>query len=148
MQQFLYSMVILLATFSKSEFYTTLQKGSQSEINSLQQKIASQKKSTDQQAYLGAVKMKCADFEKTAGDKLKLFKEGKALLEASIAAEPTNAEYRFLRLIIQEHAPKVLKYNQNIHEDAKIIKEGAGKLAPDVKSAAVNYSKTSANLQL
>lgn len=142
------SIIMTLSTFSKSDFFTTLEKGSQSDLLALQKQLHAQKISNDQQAYLGTAKMKSAEFEKTAGDKLSTFKEGKTLLEKSISAEPNNPEYRFLRLIIQENAPKILKYNQQIKEDATFIQSNSSKLSKEVKSAALNYSKTSANLQL
>lgn len=148
MTHFLLSIVLAVSTFSKTDFFSTLEKGSQSELANLQKKLGALKVSNDQQAYLGTAKMKSAEFEKTAGDKLKVFKEGKSMLEKSIAAEPNNAEYRLLRLIIQENAPKVLKYNQEIKTDAAFIKSNLAKLPKDVKSAAVDYSKTSTNLQL
>ena len=70
------------------------------------------------------------------------------MLEAVISANPKNVEYRFLRLIVQENAPKVLKYNTKIKEDAKIIKAGYQKVTSSVKQAIVSYAKKSVNLNL
>jgi hypothetical protein len=69
-------------------------------------------------------------------------------LEKAILKNNKNAEYRFLRLIIQENAPKVLKYNANIKEDVKVVSSEYLSFASEVKSAVVNYSKTSASLKI
>jgi hypothetical protein len=92
--------------------------------------------------------MKKSGFEKTPKEKLELFKQGKTLLEKEISSNAKNTEYRFLRLIIQENAPAILKYQSNIVEDAKWIKANYSSLATDVKNSIVSYAKTSKNLDL
>ena len=114
-------LALSVSSFSKTTFFKVIENGTKVEISSLQKEIASQSVSTTQQAYLGALQMKASNFEKTPAEKLALFKKGKELLEKSIKSEPSNAEFRFLRLIIQENAPKVLKYNQEIKTDAAFI---------------------------
>lgn len=148
MLTYLLSLSLVLVSFSKSSFFETIKTKNKVEIAALEKEIGNQKIDNTQQAYLGTIKMTSSDFEKTPAEKLKKFKEGKALLEKSISAEPTNPEFRFLRLIIQENAPKMLKYNQNIAEDAKFIQQNSSKLPKEVKTAATNYSKTSSNLHL
>lgn len=141
-------LAIVATTFSKAEFFKTLETGEQSSIVALEKKIAAIPVSEDQQAYYGTIMMKSAEYQKTAGDKLKKFKEGKALLEGAIQSSSNNVEYRFLRLMIQENAPKILKYTANIKEDAAFIKSNQSKASKEVKTAMVNYAGVSANLKL
>lgn len=72
-------------------------------------------------AYKGAVKTLMADFAKKVKEKKVYFKEGVELIETALKTEPNNIEIRYLRLTIQEHAPKFLKYHDNISEDKRII---------------------------
>jgi hypothetical protein len=72
-------------------------------------------------AFTGALLMKKACLEKKAKAKLEAFKMGHQLLEAEIKGNPDNIEYRFLRLVIQEHAPEIMKYKSNITEDKQRI---------------------------
>ena len=64
-------------------------------------------------AFLGAMIMRKAGIGGNPASKLKLFKQGHKLLEAAIAKDPNNAEFRFLRLIIQENSPGILGYNND-----------------------------------
>lgn len=72
-------------------------------------------------AYKGAVKTLMADFAKKVKEKKEYFKEGVEMIETALKAEPNNIEIRYLRLTIQEHAPKFLKYHDNISEDKEFI---------------------------
>ena len=74
-------------------------------------------------AYKGAVKTLMADFAKKVKEKKVYFKEGVELIETAFKAEPNNIEIRYLRLTIQEHAPKFLKYHDNISEDKAFIQK-------------------------
>lgn len=141
-------LAIIATTFSKAEFFKTLETGEQSAVIALEKKLATVTVNEDQQAYYGTIMMKSAEYQKAAGDKLKKFKEGKTLLEGVIQSNPNNVEYRFLRLMIQENAPKILKYTANIKEDAAFIKSNQGKASKEVKTAMVNYAGVSANLKL
>lgn len=125
-----------------------MESGNQESIIALEKKIKGLAVSDDQQAYLGAIGMKTAEFQKSAGDKLKKFKDGKVLLEKAIQTHPNNVEYRFLRLMIQENAPRILKYNTNIKEDVALIKENISKVPKEIKTALTNYSGVSENLKI
>lgn len=72
-------------------------------------------------AYKGAVKTLMADFAKKIRDKKDYFKEGVELIETALKTDPNNIEIRYLRLTVQEHAPKFLKYHDNISEDKEMI---------------------------
>ena len=148
MIQLLFIAIISVASFSKSEFFKVISSNDAAGLTKLIDKIQKVNESSDKMAYLGTMKMKKAEYLKTPKDKLAVFKEGKWLLENAIVKNNKNAEYRFLRLIIQENAPKVLKYNANIKEDVKVISSEYSSLTSEVKSAVLNYSKTSASLKI
>lgn len=148
MIHFISILAIIVTGFSKADFFKTMESGDQSGIIALEKKIAESAVNNDQKAYYGTILMKSSEFQKSAGDKLKKFKEGKVLLEDIIHNNPNNAEYRFLRLMIQENAPKILKYNTNIKDDAAFIRENINKVPGEIKSAITNYAGISANLKL
>lgn len=94
----------------------------------------------EKEAYLGAVLMKKAGIVVNPADKLSLFNQGHEKLEHAIQIDPSNAEYRFLRISIQENAPNMLGYNRNIDEDAEIVHARYETLPAEVKEAIANYS--------
>lgn len=94
-------------------------------------------------AYEGALLMKKADLVKGAGEKLKTFKAGHALFEKEIAAQPQNIEFRFIRLCIQENAPKIVKYRQEIEEDKEMILANFSALPQDLKKHILDYATRS-----
>ena len=76
-------------------------------------------------------------------EKIDLFKEGRKKLEGEILKEQDNAEYRFLRLMIQENAPLILGYKQAIKEDKELIISKFHSMDSAVKNSILNYTKTS-----
>lgn len=72
-------------------------------------------------AYKGAILTLKAKHAKSLKEKKGFFKEGALLLESAIEQAPTSLEIRCLRLSVQEHAPKVVRYNANIDEDKLFI---------------------------
>ncbi|HTB24177.1 MAG TPA: hypothetical protein VK711_02345, partial [Puia sp.] len=80
--------------------------------------------------------------------KLRLFKSGRKLLEAAIINYPENAEFRFLRLIIQEHAPGVLGYKNDLEKDSEFIQKSYKSLPDELQQIMVSYSKKSKFLKL
>ncbi len=134
-------------SFSKPAYYSAMASESAEEINSQLATI----KSTPiagKDAYEGALMMKKASFLKTAKEKLNAFKSGRNKLENAIAKDKDNLEYRFLRLIIQENAPKALKYKNEITEDSQLLKTHYKSLPAYLQQAIVDYSKTSKVLKL
>src|SRR5207253_3424423 len=97
----------------------------------------------DKPAFEGALLMKKAELANGPGKKLNLFKDGHKKLEAAIKKDDDNAEYRFLRLMIQEHAPKMLGYKEDLQKDSAYIRQSYKKLPAEVQEAIINYSKTS-----
>jgi hypothetical protein len=64
-------------------------------------------------------------------------------LENAIISDNKNAELRFLRIMIQEHAPKILDYRKQIDGDNELIHSGYKNLPPVVQKAVVDYCKKS-----
>jgi len=98
------------------------------------------------EAFLGALEMKKAGLIKGVKNKLSLFKSGHKKLEAAIVQDSKNTELRFLRLMIQENAPKTLGYNKDLQADASWIREHFSGLSGTIQQAVRRYSKTSAVL--
>ena len=99
-------------------------------------------------AFMGSMLMKRASFSGSADSKLRYFKEGHAMLEGAIKKNPDNVEFRFLRLMIQEHAPGVLGYKANIESDCECIRKNFKSLAKEVQQAIADYNKKSRFLKL
>ncbi|MGK7388877.1 MAG: hypothetical protein ACNS60_00935 [Candidatus Cyclobacteriaceae bacterium M2_1C_046] len=95
------------------------------------------------QAYKGVLLMKKAGLVNGPGKKLAIFKEGKDLLENSIHADQENVEYRFLRLMIQENAPAILGYKDNLEEDVSLVANFYHNFNSTIQNAIKGYSKKS-----
>jgi hypothetical protein len=100
------------------------------------------------EAFEGALSMKKAGFIGAAHTKIHLFRDGHKMLESAIRKDTANAEYRFLRLMIQEHAPPFLGYNKDIQKDSEYIRKMYRYLPEDLQQAIVRYNKKSKNLKL
>lgn len=121
----------------KAAFYAAMTSGSADEINKELDALGD-----GEQAYAGALIIRKAGLPK-AKERLKLFKQGKAKLEAAITAEPDNTEYRFLRLSIQEHTPKIVKYKADLEADKAFVIKHFAKLSLVVQRAVKDYAKDS-----
>ena len=124
---------------NRDDFYKAMSSDKIELINS-QQEIA---KSAGVSAFEGALLMKKAGLVNKVNDKLSLFKTGHKLLDKAIENDGENAEFRFLRLMVQEHAPGILNYKSDIDSDSLLIKKRFNELRPEVKKAVIQYSKTS-----
>lgn len=134
------------AQLDRKAIYTALASDSKELVQKQLDGLQNAKESSEVKAFKGALQMKAAQFQKTAKDKMELFNAGKKTLESEIKSNDGNVEYRFLRLLIQENAPKQLKYNGNISEDATAIIAGYSKLKEATKAALETYAKKSASL--
>jgi len=134
-------------TFDIAAFYKAM---ASTELQDVERQltILSHTSLAEKEAYEGSLIMKKSGFPAKAKEKLKLFKEGRLKLENAITKDAANAEYRLLRLIIQENAPKVVKYRSDIEKDAAIVQSAYKKLSPAIQQAVIDYSKTSKNLKL
>lgn len=72
-------------------------------------------------AYKGAVTTLVGKFAKGIGEKIRVFKQGVSLIEKAVAADPLNPEIRYIRMSVQENAPRILDYHNNIEEDKEFI---------------------------
>ena len=128
--------------FDKSAFYSALAANNLDAVNA-QLSIIKTASITEKDAYEGALLMKKAGMITKAKEKLSLFKAGRLKLEASIKKDKGNAEFNFLRLIIQEHAPKLVDYRNDLANDISAIRSNYKTLPPVVQQAISDYSKKS-----
>jgi hypothetical protein len=128
--------------FDKPAFYSVLESGNVDNINA-ELTLLGASSIQEKQAYEGALLMKKAGLVTKPADKLKFFKAGRIKLETSLARDSTNGEYHFLRLIIQEHAPRIVKYSADLEKDSLTIHHTFSRLSPAVRQAIIDYSKKS-----
>ena len=151
MKRFTFIMVVLIGfgfTYSshfRKEYYAVFESNELSKMESLANSLDTKK---DSKAYLGALKMKMAGFQKAPSQKLKTFKAGRILLEESITKNKTQVEWRFLRLAVQEHAPKIVKYNSELKEDAAFIAAHFSTTPVELQKIITNYAANSSILKL
>ena len=128
--------------FEKAAFYNVM---SGNDVTAIDDEIAIVQKSStkNKPGYDGALLMKKAGLISGASKKLKLFKQGRIELETALMSEPENTEYHFLRLAIEEHAPKIVKYHNDIETDKAIVKKNFKELSPAVQHAILDYCKNS-----
>jgi len=131
---------------SKTKVYSALKSGDPAAMDVCLKNLAGDTTQLSA-AYKGTLMMRRANFEKGVAGKLELFKKGKVILEDVIRQDSLNAEYRFLRLMIQENCPGFLKYHSNISDDATRVKQFYKNFSPDLKSVISDYAKTSAALK-
>ena len=127
--------------FDKARYYEVIASDDVNAINE-ELEILNSSSNTNKAAYEGALLMKKAGLVK-GKERLRLFKAGHVKLEASINKDTENAELRFLRVIIQEHVPKIVNYRGELQKDTQVIRSSFKGLSPVVQQAIVDYSKTS-----
>ena len=88
-------------------------------------------------AYKGAAMALLARYEKLAARGAKV-KEAVAWIEQAVSEEPDNAEIRLIRLSVQEHLPKFLKYNSNIEDDRQFIQQALPTIKDTGLTAMIN----------
>jgi hypothetical protein len=132
----------LQSAFDRSELYAAM---ASNNMKDLDDALAALQQSNlpEKYAYEGALLMKKSGLLTRAKDKLKLFKSGREKLEAAIRANGENVEYHFLRLMIQENAPNIVRYRNNIESDSQLVAAAYKKLHPEIRKAVRDYSKTS-----
>lgn len=134
-------------SFDRSAFYHAMASDNLDEINT-QLNVIKAVSINEKDAYEGALLMKKAGLVSKAKEKLSLFKSGRSKLEAAIKKENTNTEFCFLRLIIQEHAPKMVNYRNDIETDSLLVRTNYRLLSPVIQQAIIDYSKKSKVLKL
>ncbi|MBK5270713.1 MAG: hypothetical protein JJE22_06835 [Bacteroidia bacterium] len=128
--------------FGKSAFYNVIKSGNSEEMDA-QINIVKESLIPEKEAYEGTLLMKRSERLTKAKDKMIMFKSGRSKLESSISKDRDNTEYRFLRLIIQEHAPKIVKYRNDMEEDSKLIHTNFKSLSSFLQQQIIDYSKKS-----
>lgn len=94
--------------------------------------------------YKGAILTLKAKHAKSIKEKKEFFKTGVDIIEYTLTSNPNNIELRFIRLSVQENAPKIVKYNTKIEEDKNYILNNHGKLNNhSVKTLITDYIHTS-----
>lgn len=126
--------------FSRSSFYRSMA-GRDGKSVDQQLELLDAAVLPDKQAWEGALLMKKAGLVTGAKNKLDMFKEGHRKLEAIIQKDSSNPEYRLLRLMIQEHAPKVLGYRNNIVADRAFVQRHFDELPKAAQLAAKEYNR-------
>jgi hypothetical protein len=144
---FLLFSISSFAAIDRKAFYAAMSGDDATAIASVKKQLNAAAESADKRAMLGALLMKESQFEKTSKLKLEKFNQGKVALEAEIKKQSSNTEFRFLRLLIQENAPKILKYNSSISSDASHIVSNLSKTSSTLKTTIMEYAKSSKSLQ-
>jgi len=128
--------------FEKSAFYHVMSIG---DLDAIDNEITTVQASSsnDKAGYEGALLMKKAGMMKTAIKKLEFFKAGRIKLETALLDDNDNIEFHFLRLTIEEHAPKIVRYHSDINMDKAIVQKNFKNLSPVVQKAILDYCKNS-----
>jgi hypothetical protein len=130
------------AKFDRAAFYAIIKTGNKEEIDN-EINIVAASSIAEKEAYNGFLLMRKAGLIAIPAQKLKLFKAARIQFETALANDNDNAEYHFLRLIIEEKAPKIVKYNHDLEADKQIIIKAYKNLPAVVQQAIMDYSKTS-----
>ncbi len=129
------------ASVDKNNFYEVLSGDSKELVDNL---INEYEQVDDQNSlvnvFKGALYIKRAAFLQVPARKLGSFTKGRDLLEHEILQNPTNTEYRLIRLILQEQTPPFLKYKINLEEDKQFIIAAYPTAKEQLKKRILNYS--------
>jgi hypothetical protein len=123
--------------FDKAAFYRVMASGDISAINDELNVVK------DNGGYEGALLMRKAGLVKKPKDKLAFFKAGRIKLETALLTDNENVEFHFLRLAIEEHAPKIVRYRKDINKDKDLVIRNFKSLSPAVQLAILDYCKNS-----
>lgn len=101
------------------------------------------------EGYKGAIYASMANHTHLKQHKIKLFNEGKKMLEKSIANDSSNTELRFLRFTIQSNCPKALGYYKQLTNDKNYLLANFNSLkASELKSRMAEFLINSSYLSL
>ena len=84
--------------------------------------------------YLYCGIMQMANYTINPYKKLDYFNKGKQALESHISKYPQQIDARYVRVLIQSKAPRILNYYQNIQADISFIKKNIQASDVDEKS--------------
>jgi hypothetical protein len=145
---FLISTITPQTQVNPENFYLVFSSDNYNQIEKMISNLQQSQSSSTRNAYLGAILMKHAQFEKNAKKRIKIFKQGEALLETEIQNNTSNVEYHFLRFVIQENAPKILKYRSNLESDKLLILKNYKQLPPRLRNVIKKYAEQSERLTI
>jgi hypothetical protein len=128
--------------FEKAAFYEVMRSGNLDAVNNEFEAIKDAPEK-ERDGYEGALLMKKAGLMKRPKERLSFFKQGRIKLETAIMADGDNTEFRFLRLAIEEHAPKIVKYHSDIEKDKALVLKNFKSLSPAVRHAILDYCENS-----
>jgi len=128
--------------FDKAEFYAAM-RSSDLEIINNEIDVIKGTQEKEKEGYEGALLMKKAELVKSLKERLSFFKQGRIKLETNLLADNNNTELHFLRLAIEEHAPKIVKYYFDIEKDKSIVINNFKNLSPVVQNAILDYCENS-----
>ena len=128
--------------FGKAAFYQVMKSGTLAEIEN-ELGLLNTLPAKERDGYEGALLMKKADLMKKPKDRLKYFKEGRIKLETALLADNENTEFHFLRLAIEEHAPKIVKYKADITKDKDLVIKNFNNQSAAVQHAILGYCSNS-----
>ncbi|PIB34406.1 hypothetical protein BFP72_02710 [Reichenbachiella sp. 5M10] len=129
--------------FDAKQVYQALEGDSMEKIQAALKVLGQEPDTPKNRAYIGALTAKEAGLLKGVGDKVRAFKTGAEMLETEIKNDPTQVEFRFLRLAIQEESPAILGYKDNIEEDKAMIVDYYSKLPSTLRKQIKHYAATS-----
>jgi hypothetical protein len=129
--------------FDKAGFYEIMKSGTLETVGNEIELVKSAAPEKERDGYEGALLMKKAGLLKKPKQRLDFFKPGRIKLESAISADNENTEFHFLRLAIQEHAPKIVKYHSDIENDKTVIVRNFKSLSPAVRHAILDYCDNS-----
>ena len=132
---------------NRSAFYKAMEENTKKMVNAQLDELKSAPEEL-RPAFMGAMLMKRASFIGSAASRLHYFREGHKMLESAIKQDPDNVEFRFLRLMVQEHAPGTLGYKEDIEKDSIYIRKHYKSLPEEIQHTIEDYSKKSKLLKL
>lgn len=147
----LFHILLILTTttgINSKTFYKIFSSASEIELNQNIALLEKAEMSAINKVYLGALLTKRAEGLKDVKQKIATFKSGVEMIENVIAENPKNIEFRFIRYIIQENAPKILKYNTNMLEDEKFIKQNFKNASQVLQDEIKKYATISSSLKI
>jgi hypothetical protein len=132
---------------NRAAFYKAMEENNKTMVNAQLDELKSAPAEL-KQAFMGAMLMKRASFIGSAASRLHYFREGHKMLESAIKQDPDNVEFRFLRLMVQEHAPGTLGYKEDIEKDSIYIRTHYKSLSEEMQHTIEDYNKKSKVLKL
>lgn len=127
---------------NKSAFFNAMSSGNTQQID-VQLNALKSVSGTEREAFEGALLMRKAGTLTIPAKRLAMFKQGYKKLETAISKSPANVEYKFLRLMVQENAPRSLGYYKTINQDSKYVKDNFKTLPVATQTSVASYSKKS-----